>query len=94
MLCESQRRCSYIAIAQKSSQREEHHSPVAILPDSYRYLGLDDGVDTADLVRYLPGALEQEGLVDRSRHVSRCVGRSGCRGSLQGRRSGEWEREV
>ena len=45
-------------------ERADEGVTVAILGDGDGDLGLDDGVDTADLVSDLPGALEEEGVAD------------------------------
>ena len=45
------------------------NAPVTIFTHSHRHLGLDDGINTADLVGDFPRALEQQGLVDGTRHV-------------------------
>ena len=53
------------------------YSPVSKLLDGHGHLGLDDGVDTADLVGDLPCALEEERLVDvtlNSSHGDGCCG--------------------
>lgn len=49
------------------------NSPISILLDRYRDLGLDDGIDTSNLVGYLPSALEEERVIDRSRHCMSCI---------------------
>jgi len=44
-------------------QRPNETVSIAILGDSHWDLGLDDGIDTSNLVGNLPGALEEEGVV-------------------------------
>jgi len=46
------------------AERTDKGVPVAILCDGDWDLGLDDGVDTADLVCDLPGALEEKRVAD------------------------------
>ena len=50
------------------SRKRDGSLPVSIFLDGYRNLGLDDGVDTTDLVCDLPSALEEQRVVDRSNH--------------------------
>lgn len=49
------------------AQRPDQRVPTPILGDGDGSLGLDDGVDTSDLVGYLPGDFEQERVVYRTR---------------------------
>jgi hypothetical protein len=49
------------------AQRPDQRVPTPILGDGDGSLGLDDGVDTSDLVGYLPGDFEEERVVYRTR---------------------------
>jgi hypothetical protein len=43
---------------------KEKDIPIPILLDGYRNLGLDDGIDTSDLISNLPGAFKQQRVLD------------------------------
>ena len=50
---------SWLKVEKGRKESVEKNSPVPIFPNSDWDFGLDDGVDTSDLVGYLPSALEQ-----------------------------------
>lgn len=56
-----------LALSPSNSARETD-SPVTVFSDSNRHLGLDDGVNTSDLVGYFPSGLKEERTVNGTRH--------------------------
>jgi hypothetical protein len=54
----------FISIISQRKESKRVDIPIPILLDGNRNLGLDDGIDTSDLISNLPGALEQQRILD------------------------------
>lgn len=55
---------SFSEVHASVSKRRKSDSPVSIFLDGDWDLGLDDGIDTSDLVGDLPSALEEQRVVN------------------------------
>jgi hypothetical protein len=54
----------YISARLQQMESKRVNIPIPILLDGNGNLGLDDGIDTSDLISNLPGAFKQERVLD------------------------------